>query len=130
MTGPYKSQTILLTLFVFIAAFFSAMSGQASAATKPVQVGGEGTSQISGFSINITKYELKPYDPTRLTRIHLNVVAGNGIDSAKYVSITVDQGVTWVICTLYSGNSWVCEFSPGNEPAIRDYTQLRVVANN
>lgn len=130
MASPLKSQTILLASFVILVVYSFLTRGQVSAAANQSRVGGEGSIRISGFNVERIQFELNQSDPSRISNIHLDITQEQGLGSAQYVSVSVDQDSSWVICTHHGASLWVCEFPTGNQPSIRDITQLRVIARN
>ncbi|MBW8011104.1 MAG: hypothetical protein FVQ83_07685 [Chloroflexi bacterium] len=130
MTAQYKTQTLVFMLFIVFVAFTSATSGYASTDIKPGEARLDEANQIIGYNISNLSYVLLPQDPNKLASIEVTVTSENGSNTAEYVSITLDQGLTWENCNHLSGMNWKCDFSQNSQHAASHISQLRVVATD
>ena len=130
MKNQLKAEKFLYMLLFVTIISMVALNGEASANLKPYNQKGEGASHTSGFVVNTSSYELLPNDPSRISRIRLEVISPSGGEMAAYVAISVDNGVSWVTCENLAGTTWVCDFPQGSELLIRDFSQLSVTAKS
>lgn len=89
---------------------------------------GDGSGDISGYTITNIDYNLLASDPTKVESVSLDVTATAGAAAPDDVRITVDAGTTWITCTGPATNTWTCAFTALSEPSVTTISTLQVVA--
>lgn len=89
---------------------------------------GDGSGDISGYTITNIDYNLLASDPTKVESVSLDVAATAGAAAPDDVRITVDAGTTWITCTSPATNTWTCAFIALSEPSVTTISTLQVVA--
>ena len=113
---------ILILIFSFVTYAFAAAN------VVPESGAGDGSGDVSGYTISNIEYTLLSSNPTKIEYIEMDVAATAGAGDASDVRITIDGGTSWVTCTGPVGSTWTCTFTVGSEPSVSSTSSLQVVA--
>ncbi len=128
MKKQYKTETLFyILIFVFIL-FMSAFSGQASSSLKTPSQRGEGSSDISGYQINVVDYILMEKDPTKVKSVILDVSSTFDGSTPGKISVSFDGGNAWVSCVYLNEFRWESQFKNSHEPLDANLSSIRIVA--
>jgi hypothetical protein len=119
---PYSWRYILRALLALL--FFVAVMAIVARANEALGPSGEGAGAASGYVVREIEYSLLASDPTRVDGVTFNMIAAEGSSVPGKVTVSVDDGARWMVCTPLRGSGWTC---PIHVP-LRDLTSLRVVA--
>ncbi len=114
-----RSRTRRLLGVAIIAALAVAAFGFAASNTVNDSKAGDGTGNVSGYTISNIDYNLNSSNPANIDSVEFDLDA-----AAEDVYVSHD-GTTWTSCTV-SGTHATCDFNP--DIPVQPLTQLRVVA--
>ena len=118
----------MLKIVAIVALLGAVAYGFAAANVVPESGAGDGSGDVSGYTISNITYTLLTTDPSKIQVVTLDVSATAGAGDATDVQITLDGGTTWKDCTGPSGSTWTCTYGAGAEPAVSGVSSLQVVA--
>ena len=119
---PARTLQVSLIAFVVIMVVSTTYAFAAGNTVLPA-TGGDGASDVSGYTITNVSYSLDATDPTKLDGISFTLNT-----SARSVRAKLSAaGSTWYTCNPLSGNDWSCN-TPGATTISID--QLRVTASS
>jgi hypothetical protein len=122
MNAVRKPRSILILALALILA--AAIYGFAAANVVPETGAGDGSGNISGYTISNVDYTLDGADPGQIVGVAFDVDSTSGTAGApSEVHITLNGG-SWVSCTNTSGSTWSCTVSV----TVASASSLRVVA--
>ncbi|MBC2724838.1 MAG: hypothetical protein HGJ97_19655 [Desulfosporosinus sp.] len=122
----FQPKVIAIALIVLTIGVIS--YGYAAANVVPESGAGEGSGDVSGYTISNIDYALLSTDPTKVESVSIDISATDGASDPTDVRITVDSGTTWITCTGPTVSTWACAFTSELEPSISAIDSLEVVA--
>jgi hypothetical protein len=91
---------------------------------------GDGTTNISGYTISGVSYALNPADPTKIQSWTITFAAGSGTLGHVYSQLL--NGSTslggWVDCGSGAGPSFTCTPGSGSQPATASANNIQIAA--
>lgn len=115
----YKNLKVMFAV-VAILAIAAASYAFAAANTVPDTLAGDGTGDVSGYTVTGIVYNLNTTDPSTLDSVSFDVGA-----AAAQVQVQLVASGSWYDCTLSAGTVWDCDTTGLTVSSI---DQLRVVA--
>jgi len=115
----YKNLKVLFAV-VAILAIAAASYAFAAANTVPDTLAGDGTGDVSGYTVTDVVYNLNATNPNTLDSVAFDLGA-----AAAQVQVQLVASGSWYGCTLDSGTVWECDTTG---LAVSSIDQLRVVA--
>ena len=120
----FQSRTLKISLIIIvILAVAGAASALAAANTVPDTYAGDGSGNISGYTVTNIEYNLDPTDPGTIDSVDFTL---NAPASAVTVQLE-DPAGTWYTCSNVSGNDWTCTTAGATVLAAN---QFRVIAGD
>lgn len=111
-------------VFVLIAVFAISIAAYAFAAANvvPDTKAGDGSGEVTGYTVTAVQYTLNASNPATLDSVSFDLGA-----AAAQVQVQLVSAGSWYACSLDSGTVWECDTTGLNVSAI---DQLRVVATS
>jgi len=121
----------LVTLSLVLVLLGVAAYGFAAANTVPDSGAGDGSGNITGYTVSNISYTLDSNDPTKINAVTFNLSAAPSVLKPNVVKIKlVSSSNTWYTCTTNSTNSpyaYSCN-TTAPQATVQAADQLRVVA--
>ncbi len=129
MIQTFNLRLVFLSLVLVLLGV--AAYGFAAANTVPDSGAGDGSGNITGYTISNISYTLDNSDPTKINSVTFNLSSASGAPKPTTVKIKlVSSGNTWYTCNTNSTNSpyaYTCN-TTSPQATVQSADQLRVVA--
>ena len=126
MAYLFRIKIYQIILFFFLVLGSSIIIGQAYSPLAISNQSGESGLVTTGYTISVD-YTFKGNDPSRVEKVQLIVSVNGKSETANQVSISINEGDSWVPCSFLFDQSWSCSFPSGSEPLISVINNVRVV---
>jgi len=113
--------TMLLTVLFAVAAYaFTATN------TVPASKAGDGSGNITGYTVSGVAYTLRASDPSYIDKWAFTLDSAAGTVQSKLVAASA----SFTTCTIAGGTSVTCDPAPADEPTVVSVDGLRVIATS
>jgi hypothetical protein len=125
ITSFLRARTIVAIALALVLA--TVAYGFAEANIVNLSSAGDGTNDISGYTISNQSYDLNNTDPSLVDTVTFTVAPLNGNPAPSEVKVQFSGAGTWYAATNPSGTTWSVDLSSASVSVV-SLTSMRVIA--
>jgi hypothetical protein len=102
---PINSVLAVILVMILAAAIYAL----AAANTVPESGAGDGSADISGYTITNIDYALEALNPKNIDSVSFDIAPTAGAGDPEIVKVQLVDGGSWFDCTDQGGGNWLCD---------------------